>query len=379
MADYLTYPVHHRAHLDWDPCPGSPEGTRAIAAALVEAANTAGELAALIDGLRLDTGGWDGASAQAYDAGVVQLPRHLEDTAAALREGADVLGSWAGALEDLQQRADAVDADLGHAREVLATARGVTLPSGYDTTLVREAHQEVARVEADAEQLHEDYLAAARVHGMGLNAAGEGVWGASLSQRALAAVDDVGDLLEGSAAGRFARRHSDVLGPVAHAAEASGEALDTAAVATGAVGVFFPPAAAVAAALGAAGRMAGGVGTAAQLGLALGGHGRWTDVLAAAMPSRPLPGGHGGPSAGRPGGAVSPRRRHRRTGERDGAAPEHEGAFDARDVARQEVSWAELVERPGWALDDAAVAQRWPDAQPWGLPDGIAYLPVAEP
>lgn len=360
MTDLLVYPVRVRPHLGWDPCPGSPEGCRTLAATLDGTAAELGELAALVDGLRLDTGGWQGASAEAYEQGVLGFPRHLGLTAAGFTEAAGVLRSWADEMETFQRRADEIDVELGRARHVLATARGVTLPSGYDTALVDDALREVVHVEARAERLAEEYLAAARAHGTGLDAVGNGVWGATLWERLRAGADDVGDRLGATALGQAAREHSGLLASV----EETGRTLGDVLTVGGAAATLVPGGQAVGGALVAAGRAAAAASTAAAVGLALGGHGRWVDVVTPALPGRAFarrPSPH--PSGSRRGAGTA---RHRR----------HDG-FDPREHRSQELRWAQLRERgdvSDWPLQDDAAAQRWAGADPWDLPDGVAYL-----
>lgn len=364
MADVLTYPVRIRPHLDWDPCPGSPEGCRTLAATLDATAADVSEIAALIDGLRLDTGGWQGASAEAYEQGVLRFPRHLELTAAGFTDAAGVLRSWADELEAFQRRADEIDAELGRARHVLATAQGVTLPSGYDTTLVDNARREVVRVEEQAERLAEEYLAAARAHGARLDATGNDIWGSTAGERLWAGVDDVGDWLEGTALGRAARAHSGLLATV----EETGGTLGDVLTIGGAAAALVPGGQVLGGALVAAGRVAAAASTAAAVGLALGGHGRWVDVVTAALPGRPISRRLASHPSGTGRGAGTGR--HRR-----------DDGFDPREHRSQELRWEELRERgdvADWPLQDDAAAQRWAGAEPWDLPEGVAYL-RAEP
>ncbi|MEV0847618.1 enoyl-CoA hydratase/isomerase family protein [Streptomyces sp. NPDC049954] len=108
-------------HIGWDPTPGDPTDTRALARKL---GSLAGELQESLDDLgRIECGAWKGKTAHAFveylSTDVTPLVRKSHDSFA---KASRALHRWAGQLEDFQDEADRLEREAGEALSADAEA-----------------------------------------------------------------------------------------------------------------------------------------------------------------------------------------------------------------------------------------------------------------
>lgn len=383
MGNYVTYEQRNLPHIGWDPCPGSPGGTRDLATMLATFSARAGEMAAFIDGAGDDYRAWSGESSRKFQAAMVEFPPKLHETVRALEAAESALTGWAGELAEFQSRSALLDTQLGEWREihrVESSKTYLTVPGepvnfgrSYEGGSPWEAARlQVERLEAQVEAIHAEYLDRARYYGGLLNEAGDMVWSHGWWATFTSHVDDLGDWLEDSWAGDFARWAAPVLGVV------SEWGANLALLSTVAAGVaFLIPGAQVAVPflLGAAG-IFGGLALAADTGLAIGGQGGW-DAVGLGVVTLGL--GKGVAAATR---RVVNTYRGARADQlvRVGNHSYAPSMFTATEMTTEEVVWRSIRMKGNqavWAIDGTGAYDRfnaWGEQDPWDLPRGAAYL-----
>ncbi|HWH27399.1 MAG TPA: hypothetical protein VNU26_00310 [Mycobacteriales bacterium] len=139
------------ALLGLDPAPGDPDEVRRLARAAGRTARRLGSAAERLRSLGADHGLWQGEAAEAFRTRIDDLPRRLDDAAAALSAVRGTLDGFAERLEDAQRRARLL---AGEAHEVLTGPEPVVV--AYDSrparlaAVRRRAHALRAEVAADA-------------------------------------------------------------------------------------------------------------------------------------------------------------------------------------------------------------------------------------
>lgn len=263
--------------LPFDPAPGSVGGVRSLASRLRalgdELCGVRGHLEH--PGLAV----WSGPTAQRVVRALEDLVVRTDVLTTSVDEAAAALLAWAGRLQDLQERADALDREAAAARAArldaeqavaVAAYRSFPLPvEAVQRRTLRHAQADLDAVHARARALAQEYERTAWPHAALLDDAGAGLLPALL--RGTVAAWDMARDVE-AAVVRPVARYVDTF---ADATSAAASAADVAAVASVASG----PAAAVVAPVAEVSSVALALATTrARLALATGAGGSWSEV-----------------------------------------------------------------------------------------------------
>lgn len=158
--------------LPYDPCPGDVAGVRGLARWCRDQADDLSRAASVVAGWSAPD--WHGSAAVAARERVDEVGRAARASAASLGGAAEALEGWACRLEDLQARADALDAEAVVARRELERRRAVgaepTAVLEHGLVGVLQAQRDLDRVVDRARALQGDYDAAARQQAGALDA-----------------------------------------------------------------------------------------------------------------------------------------------------------------------------------------------------------------
>lgn len=399
MGNYVTVASRPHPNIGYDPCVGSPAGTRALASQIREFSHKIEDLSSFLQGARsdIDYGGWIGDSRRAFQEAMVEFPPKLSQFGGALNSVQGALDSWADELETLQTRSLTLDEELGTARTALQGTNAqvmnwedtgdnrhefnvLSLEHQANESAVREAEGAVARLEGEYRDKAEDY-------GAIINRAGNRSWNRSFWDF----VGDIGDWIEDTWVGDVAR----AVAPLAQwLSDWAGNASAVLTVA-GVVALAIPPAwPAVPFLLGGA-AITGTAATIGDVALATGGYGDWGTV-GLGLVTLGI-----GKGVGVAGSRIM--RIYRNSGRSDQLVRVRNGTgtyeyvptwFTATEMHDSELVW-QLIRYKGtqaeWAITGYGIAQGFrsqdgpaPDVpvdfeasesvDPWNLPPNAAYL-----
>lgn len=407
MGNYVTVATRPHPNIGYDPCPGSPEGSVALADEVLGFAERIDELQVFLQGAGgdLDHAGWAGENRDAFQQAMVEFPPRLREVTGAFDTLQEAVRGWADELETFQCRSLALDADLGAERSVQAQADEArdSFLSGRtgawtDQDDIDELHRLDAalgtardgtrEVERSISNLESEYRERAVHYGALINAAANRAWGGGFWASVGDFFDGIGDWLEDSPLGDFARRFAGVLDTISE----WGTALSLVLGVAGVISIFvFPPAAPFllggAAVTGVAAAGADGM-------LAVSGFGGWGS-FAVSVATVGL-----GKVVTKAGDRIVDI--YKATGRQDQIVRVQTGPmagtyrpslFTATDMHQDELVW-HLVQLKGrqaeWGISGYVMVQRYSDdgaampvrqdysahegANPWDLPPNIAYL-----
>lgn len=144
-------------HLGFDPCPGDPAGVTTLAEEWEDSAFMLTQAALRLDRTDAAQDRWKGQAADSFRTHLDEQRALIGKLRSVCERNAALLRNWAVQLTDFQTRAAGIEqqaAELqGYSRRDLLTGR---------TEQPKGAGVRAARMDARAQQLHEDYLAAAR-------------------------------------------------------------------------------------------------------------------------------------------------------------------------------------------------------------------------
>lgn len=263
--------------LQVDPAPGSVPGVRALAGRLRRVGDDLSGVRGHLEHPGLQV--WSGPTAALVVRQLEDLVVRTDALTASVDEAASVLLAWAGRLQELQDRADALDreavlardARLGAEQALAAAAyRSVPLPPDpVQRRVLTDAQADLDAVHVRARALGQEYERTAWTHAALLDDAGT-VLVPALLHGAVAAWDLAKDVE--AALVRPVARHVDTF------ADASSAAASAADVATMASPLLGPGAAVVAPVTEATSIALALATTRARLTLASGAGGSWTEV-----------------------------------------------------------------------------------------------------
>ena len=279
MGNYVTTATRPHPTIGYDPCPGSPEGTRALAGQIREFAWKIEDLSAFLQGARsdMDYGGWVGDSRRAFQESMVEFPPKLEEFRGALESVHGALDGWADDLESFQSRSLELDTQLSEAQQAVSTAAGAL--EGWEDTgdnrhelLGLQGDQLAASnllrdAQAAVKNLEDEYRERAEHYGDIINGAGDRSWDRSFWDR----LGDVADWIEDSWIGDVAR----AIAPVADWVSTWGGIASGVLTVAGVICLAIPPAWPAVPFLFGGAAITGTAATAGDVVLASAGYGDW--------------------------------------------------------------------------------------------------------
>lgn len=150
-------------YLGFDPAPGDVGLTQRLARRHDQVAAEARQALTMVE--RLDLSAWQGRAGDAMRALQATFPPALRNTASAAQTLQAATSSWAAQLSGFQAEADALErqAASASAQHQALQTKQAALPPGSRllTTELEAASAAVSRVQSQAQELHERYLAAA--------------------------------------------------------------------------------------------------------------------------------------------------------------------------------------------------------------------------
>ncbi|WP_152191644.1 WXG100 family type VII secretion target [Georgenia satyanarayanai] len=292
MGNYVTVQTREHANIGYDPCPGSPEGSTALAEQVRGFADRIDEMQTFLQGARndLELAGWAGENRRAFQETMVEFPPRLTRVSSAFDTLQQAIRDWAGELTDFQTRSLELDAELGTAREAEAaaeTARQTFLDNRTDVGWTDDdeidqfnrldgdlstASENTRDVERRIGDLESEYRERAVHYGGLISTAAGDAWGGGFWASVGDVFDGIGDWVEDSFIGDFARWSA----PFWDVVSEWGGWISAGLTVLGAVSLFvFPPAAPF---LFGGAAIAGGAATVADGMLAASGFGGWGAV-----------------------------------------------------------------------------------------------------
>jgi hypothetical protein len=152
--------------LGFDPAPGDVGLTQGLARRHSEIAQELQQVLALVR--QLDLSSWQGETGNAVRALQGTFPPALQNTVSAVQKLQAAASSWAGQLSGFQAEADALERKAASASGDLQALQNkqAALPPGSSSSSLKagleSASTALARVESQAQDLHQRYLAASR-------------------------------------------------------------------------------------------------------------------------------------------------------------------------------------------------------------------------
>jgi hypothetical protein len=159
----LTGYARSLPYLGFDPAPGDVGLTQSLAHRHYQVAAEARQVLAVLE--RLDLSAWQGRAGDAMRALQATFPPALRNTASAAQTLQAATSSWAAQLSGFQAEADALERQAASAsaqHQALQTQQAV-LPPGSRVLNgeLESSSAAVSRIQGQAQELHERYLAAA--------------------------------------------------------------------------------------------------------------------------------------------------------------------------------------------------------------------------
>lgn len=392
MSTFVTAPTRDLPHIGWDPCPGSPVDTRAVAALIEEFATKTSEMSEFVTGSGDGLGVWSGASSESFREAMADFPPKLTEVSQAFETASSALLSWADDLDGFQDRSWELDRRLAEKQDALSAAQGEIdgwLERGDDpddvnaNVEVRDAAKsEVRGVEGEIETLHDEYLEQARYYGGLLDDAGDAAWGGSWWDAVKDTWDDFTYWVENSFVGDIAR----TLAPLADWISEWGGWVSAITLAAAGVALAIPGAQVAVPVLLSISAVTGAASTAGDVTLATSGYGSWAPVGLGAVTL-----GIGAGASKATGKVIDS---YRRTGRADQLVTargprgtQHTyvpSLFNMKDMQGNEALW-NIVRIKGsqaeWAIEGYGVATELKlekGTDPWDLPRGAARMEVPQ-